>query len=294
MFENLKKFSPDGNGNGGDPTPDNCTHNCSSCPSGHSCGSFDPASLIEKTNENNHIGKVIAVVSGKGGVGKTLVTSMMAVNMRRRGHQVGIMDADVTGPSIPKAFGVYEKAEGSEDGIFPLPTTTGIRTISVNNLLENDSDPVLWRGPIIAGLVKQFWTDVLWGDIDYLFVDMPPGTGDVPLTVFQSIPVDGIIIVTSPQDLVSMVVSKAIKMAEMMDVPVLGIVENYSYFKCPDCGAEHEIFGPSKADEVAKAFGLDVLAKLPIDPMLAALCDRGMIEAFEGDWLDEAAAKLEE
>ena len=293
MFENLKKFSPEGNG-GGDPTPDSCTHNCSSCPSGKSCGSFDPASLIEKTNEFNHIGKVIAVVSGKGGVGKTLVTSMMAVNMQRRGHQVGIMDADVTGPSIPKAFGVYEKAEGSEEGIFPLPTTTGIRTISINNLLENDTDPVLWRGPIIAGLVKQFWTDVLWGDIDYLFVDMPPGTGDVPLTVFQSIPVDGIIIVTSPQDLVSMVVSKAIKMAEMMDIPVLGIVENYSYFKCPDCGKEHEIFGPSKADEVAKAFGLDVLAKLPIDPKLAALCDRGMIEAFEGDWLDEAAAKLEE
>ena len=293
MFENLKKFSPEGNG-GGDPTPDNCTHNCSSCPSGGSCGSFDPTSLIEKTNDFSHIGKVIAVVSGKVGVGKTLVTSMMAVNMRRRGHQVGIMDADVTGPSIPKAFGVYEKAEGSEDGIFPIPTTTGIRTISVNNLLENDSDPVLWRGPIIAGLVKQFWTDVLWGDIDYLFVDMPPGTGDVPLTVFQSIPVDGIIIVTSPQDLVSMVVSKAIKMAEMMNVPVLGIVENYSYFKCPDCGTEHEIFGPSKADEVAKAFDLDVLAKLPIDPKLAALCDRGMIEAFEGDWLDEAAAKLEE
>lgn len=292
MFENLKKFSPDETG--GNPTPENCTHDCGSYPSGGTCGSFDPASLIEKTNEFNHIGKVIAVVSGKGGVGKTLVTSMMAVNMRRRGHEVGVMDADVTGPSIPKAFGVYEKAEGSEDGIFPLPTVTGIRTISVNNLLENDSDPVLWRGPIIAGLVKQFWTDVLWGDIDYLFVDMPPGTGDVPLTVFQSIPVDGIIIVTSPQDLVSMVVSKAIKMAEMMNVPVLGIVENYSYFKCPDCGAEHEIFGPSKADDVAKAFDLDVLAKLPIDPKLAALCDRGMIEAFEGDWLDEAAAKLEE
>jgi len=270
-----------------------CTHDCSSCSANCSSRQSDPQSFIEKPHELSDIKKVIAVVSGKGGVGKTLVTSMMAVNMRRRGHQVGIMDADVTGPSIPKAFGVYEKAEGSEDGIFPLPTTTGIRTISVNNLLENDSDPVLWRGPIIAGLVKQFWTDVLWGDIDYLFVDMPPGTGDVPLTVFQSIPVDGIIIVTSPQDLVSMVVGKAIKMAEMMDVPVLGIVENYSYFKCPDCGKEHEIFGPSKAEDVAKEFGLDVLAKLPIDPKLAALCDRGMIEAFEGDWLDEAAAKLE-
>ena len=218
---------------------------------------------------------------------------MMSVNMSRRGHSVGIMDADVTGPSIPKAFGVTDKAEGCEEGIFPVLTSTGIKTISVNNLLENDTDPVLWRGPIIAGLVKQFWTDVMWGETDYLFVDMPPGTGDVPLTVFQSIPVDGIIIVTSPQDLVSMVVSKAIKMAEMMNVPVLGIVENYSYFKCPDCGKEHQIFGPSKVEDVAAEFGLDVLAKLPIDPSLAALCDRGMIEAFEGDWLDQAAEKLE-
>ena len=291
MFENLKKFSPDGNG--ADPTPENCTHDCGSCPSGGSCGSFDPKSLIEKSNKFSNVGKVIAVVSGKGGVGKTLVTSMMAVNMKRRGHEVGVMDADVTGPSIPKAFGVVDKAEGSEDGIFPLPTSSGIKTMSINNLLENDTDPVLWRGPMIAGLVKQFWTDVMWGDIDYLFVDMPPGTGDVPLTVFQSIPVDGIIIVTSPQDLVSMVVAKAIRMAEMMDVPVLGIVENYSYFKCPDCGKEHQIFGPSKADDVAKEFGLEVLAKLPIDPALAALSDRGMIEAFEGDWLDEAAARLE-
>ena len=291
MFENLMKFSP-GEG-GGDPTPENCTHDCGSCPSDGSCGSFDPKSLIEKTNDLTNIGKVIAVVSGKGGVGKTLVTSMMAVNMARRDHRVGIMDADVTGPSIPKSFGITAKAEGSELGIFPLPTTTGIETISINNLLENDTDPVLWRGPIIAGLVKQFWTDVIWGDLDYLFVDMPPGTGDVPLTVFQSIPVDGIIIVTSPQDLVSMVVSKAIKMAEMMNIPVLGIVENYSYFKCPDCGKEHAIFGPSKVDEVAAEFGLDVLAKLPIDPKLAALCDRGMIEAYEGDWLDEAAEKLE-
>ena len=291
MFENLKKFSPEGNG--GEPTPENCTHDCGRCPSGGSCGSFDPASLIAAANKHSNVKKIIAVVSGKGGVGKTLVTSLMATNMKRRGHNVGVMDADVTGPSIPKAFGVTAKAEGSEDGIFPLLTSSGIKTISVNNLLENDSDPVLWRGPIIAGLVKQFWTDVMWGDVDYLFVDMPPGTGDVPLTVFQSIPVDGIIIVTSPQDLVSMVVSKAIKMAEMMDVPVLGIVENYSYFKCPDCGKEHQIFGPSKADDVAKEFGLEVLAKLPIDPKLAALCDRGMIEAFEGDWLDEAAAKLE-
>ena len=293
MFENLKKFSPDGSNGGGDTTPETCTHDCGSCPSGGSCGSFDPASLLEESNPYSNVGKVIAVVSGKGGVGKTLVTSMMSVNMSRRGHSVGIMDADVTGPSIPKAFGVTAKAEGCDEGIFPVLTSTGIKTISVNNLLETETDPVLWRGPIIAGLVKQFWTDVMWGETDYLFVDMPPGTGDVPLTVFQSIPVDGIIIVTSPQDLVSMVVSKAIKMAEMMNVPVLGIVENYSYFKCPDCGKEHQIFGPSKVEEVAAEFGLDVLAKLPIDPALAALCDRGMIEAFEGDWLDQAAEKLE-
>ena len=203
------------------------------------------------------------------------------------------MDADVTGPSIPKEFGIVEKASADDKGIIPLPTKTGIKTISVNNLLEDDTDPVLWRGPVIAGLVKQFWTDVCWGDVDYMFVDMPPGTGDVPLTVFQSLPVDGIIVVTSPQDLVAMVVSKAIKMAEMMNVPVLGLVENYSYFKCPDCGKETQIFGPSKVDDVAKDFGLDVLAKLPIDPKLAALCDRGMIEMFEGDWLDAAAEKLE-
>ena len=239
------------------------------------------------------MGKVIAIVSGKGGVGKSMVTSLMSVTMKRKGCSVGILDADVTGPSIPKAFGVTEKAEADEVGIFPIPTTTGIKTISVNNLLENDTDPVLWRGPVIAGLVKQFWTDVQWGDVDYLFVDMPPGTGDVPLTVFQSLPVDGIIVVTSPQDLVSMVVAKAIKMAEMMDVPVLGIVENYSYFKCPDCGKETQLFGPSKVEGVAAEFGLDVLAKLPIEPKLAAMCDRGMIELYEEDWLEAAAAKVE-
>ena len=279
MFENLKKFGCDGN--------------CGSCgQSSDTCGQ-SPESLLEEANPNSNVGKVIAIVSGKGGVGKSMVTSLMSVTMKRKGCSVGILDADVTGPSIPKAFGVTEKAEADEVGIFPIPTTTGIKTISVNNLLENDTDPVLWRGPVIAGLVKQFWTDVQWGDVDYLFVDMPPGTGDVPLTVFQSLPVDGIIVVTSPQDLVSMVVAKAIKMAEMMDVPVLGIVENYSYFKCPDCGKETQLFGPSKVDRVAEEFGLDVLAKLPIDPKLAALCDRGMIENFEGDWLEEAASVIE-
>lgn len=302
MFENLKKFGCDGNCGGCDqdsgscgetPTPDTCTHDCGSCPSGGSCGEFDPKSLLEDPNPGSDVKKIIAVVSGKGGVGKSLVTSLMAVNMQRRGHKVGVLDADVTGPSIPKAFGITDKAEADEVGIMPIPTTTGIKTMSVNNLLENDTDPVLWRGPIIAGLVKQFWTDVQWGYVDYLFVDMPPGTGDVPLTVFQSLPIDGIIVVTSPQDLVSMVVAKAIKMAEMMNVPVLGLVENYSYFKCPECGTQTQLFGPSKADAVAEEFGLDVLAKLPIDPRLAAACDRGMIELYEGDWLDEAAAKLE-
>ncbi|MBR0127371.1 MAG: Mrp/NBP35 family ATP-binding protein [Firmicutes bacterium] len=271
---------------------ENCTHDCENCPSAQGCGEFDPKSLLEEANKLSNVKKVIAVVSGKGGVGKSLVTSLMAVSMQRGGHAAAIMDADVTGPSIPKAFGINDKAEGCEDGIFPITSATGIKTISVNNLLENDTDPVLWRGPIIAGLIKQFWTDVIWGDVDYLFVDMPPGTGDVPLTVFQSLPVDGIIVVTSPQDLVRVVVAKAIKMAEMMNVPVLGIVENYSYFKCPECGTETQIFGPSKVDGIAEEFGIDVLGKLPIDPKLAAGCDRGLIEFFEGDWLEDAVKKV--
>lgn len=265
---------------------------CSSCPSAGNCSS-QPQSLIEETNSFNDIKKVIAVVSGKGGVGKSMVTSLMAVNMQRRGYRTSILDADITGPSIPKAFGITEKASANELGIFPLLTSTGIGTMSVNNLLENDTDPVVWRGPVIAGTVKQFWTDVLWGDVDYLFVDMPPGTGDVPLTVFQSLPVDGIIVVTSPQELVSMIVGKAVKMAEMMDVPVLGLVENMSYFTCPDCGKEIPVFGPSKVEEVAAEYGLDVLGRLPINPKLAAACDKGMIELYEGDWLDGAAEKLE-
>lgn len=272
---------------------ENCTHDCGNCPSAQGCGEFDPKSLLEEANKLSNVKKVIAVVSGKGGVGKSLVTSLMAVSMQRGGHAAAIMDADVTGPSIPKAFGINDKAEGCEDGIFPITSATGIKTISVNNLLENDTDPVLWRGPIIAGLIKQFWTDVIWGDVDYLFVDMPPGTGDVPLTVFQSLPVDGIIVVTSPQDLVRVVVAKAIKMAEMMNVPVLGIVENYSYFKCPECGTETQIFGPSKVDAIAEEFGIDVLGKLPIDPKLAAACDRGLIEFFEGEWLKDAVKKAE-
>lgn len=272
--------------------PEGCDSNCGSCAHAGNC-SAQPQSLIEKTNDFNDIKKVIAIVSGKGGVGKSLVTSLTAVTMKRLGYKTAILDADVTGPSIPKAFGITEKASANELGIFPVRTSTDIGTMSINNLLENDTDPVIWRGPVIAGAVKQFWTDVLWGEVDYLFVDMPPGTGDVPLTVFQSLPVDGIIVVTSPQELVSMIVAKAVRMAEMMDIPVLGIVENMSYFKCPDCGKEIQVFGPSKIDEVAKEHGLDVLGRIPIDPSLAALCDRGMIESFSGNWLDDAAKKLE-
>lgn len=252
-----------------------------------------PESFLEETNEFNHIKKVIGVVSGKGGVGKSLVTSLLAVTMQRLGYQAAILDADVTGPSIPKAFNLTEKATANELGIFPVKTKTGIETMSVNSLLENDTDPVVWRGPIIAGTVKQFWTDVLWGDVDYLFIDMPPGTGDVPLTVFQSIPVDGIVIVTSPQELVSMIVSKAVKMAEMMNIPVLGLVENMSYFTCPDNGKDYKVFGESHIEEVAEAHNLEVLGRLPINPKLAAACDAGMIELFEGDWLSDLAKKLE-
>jgi Mrp family chromosome partitioning ATPase len=213
--------------------------------------------------------------------------------MKRAGYNTAILDADITGPSIPKAFGLTEKATANDMGILPIMTKTGIGTMSVNSLLENDTDPVVWRGPVIAGTVKQFWTDVLWGDVDYLFVDMPPGTGDVPLTVFQSLPVDGIIVVTSPQELVSMIVGKAVKMADMMNVPVLGLVENMSYFECPDCGKKINVFGESKLEEVAEQYGVDILGRLPINPKLAAACDRGMIELYEGDWLDEAAKKLE-
>lgn len=265
------------------------------------CGSSDcggcgeqaqPESFLEPTNEFNHIKKVIGVVSGKGGVGKSLVTSLLAVTMQRLGYKTAILDADITGPSIPKAFKLTEKATANELGIFPIKTKTGIETMSVNSLLENDTDPVVWRGPVIAGTVKQFWTDVLWGDVDYMFIDMPPGTGDVPLTVFQSIPVDGIVIVTSPQELVSMIVSKAVKMAELMNIPVIGLVENMSYFTCPDNGKDYQVFGESHIEEVAEKHNLEVVGRLPINPKLAAACDKGMIELFEGDWLDGLAEKL--
>lgn len=284
-----------GSGCGGDSgcgSSGGCDSNCGSCSQAGSCGS-QPQSLLAETNSFNDIKKVIAVVSGKGGVGKSMVTSLMAVSMNRLGYKTAILDADITGPSIPKAFGVTEKASANELGIFPLRTKTDIGTMSVNNLLENDTDPVIWRGPVIAGTVKQFWTDVLWGEVDYLFVDMPPGTGDVPLTVFQSLPVDGIIVVTSPQELVSMIVGKAVRMAEMMDIPVLGLVENMSYLTCPDCGKEIDVFGKSTVADVAKEYGIDVLGRLPIDPKLATACDNGEIEDFEGHWLDDAAKKLE-
>ena len=270
-----------------------CTHNCSTC--GESCAErTEPQDLHVPVNGLSHVGKVIAVVSGKGGVGKSLVTSSLAVAMRRLGKKVGVLDADITGPSIPTAFGVHTKAEGSELGIYPVETKTGIEIMSLNLLMENETDPVVWRGPVIAGAVKQFWTDVIWGDVDYLFVDMPPGTGDVPLTVFQSLPVDGIIVVTSPQELVSMIVTKAVKMAEMMHIPVLGLVENYSYYECPDCGRRHAVFGESHIDQTAAQHGLKVLARLPIDPAAAAACDAGTIEDFQPNYLADVAKALAE
>jgi len=272
---------------------ENCNQNCSSCSQNCADRTEQQTDFIEKQHEMSHVKKVYAVVSGKGGVGKSLVTSLLAVTMNRLGHRTAILDADVTGPSIPKAFGLKEKVAGSEIGIFPVRTKTGIDVISVNLLLENETDPVVWRGPIIAGTVKQFWTDVIWHDIDYMFVDMPPGTGDVALTVFQSLPIDGIIVVTSPQELVSMIVAKAVKMAEMMNIPIVGLVENMSYFTCPDNGKQYQIFGESHIDDIAKAHKLDVLAKLPIDSKLTAASDRGMIELFEGDWLDSLAKTLE-
>ena len=271
-------------------TPENCTHDCSTC--GEACAQHEPESLQQPLRPGSRVDKVIAVVSGKGGVGKSMVTSQLAVTMRRRGHQVGILDADVTGPSIPKAFGIHGQATGSEAGLYPMVSKTGIQVMSTNLLLPNETDPVIWRGPVISGVVQQFWTDVAW-DVDYLFVDMPPGTGDVPLSVFQSIALDGIIVVTSPQELVSMVVEKAVKMAEKMDVPIVGVVENMSYVACPDCGKKIYLFGEGKSEEAAKRHNLPLLAQMPIDPKLAALVDAGKIEEFEGTWLNAATDALE-
>ena len=269
-----------------------CTHDCSSC--GESCGERTaPQDLRKPCNELSHVKKVIAVMSGKGGVGKSLVTCSLAAAMAARGKSVGVLDADITGPSVPTAFNLHEHATGSELGIDPAVSKTGVKVMSLNLLTQNETDPVVWRGPIIAGTVTQFWTDVIWGDLDYLFVDMPPGTGDVPLTVFQSLPVDGVIVVTSPQDLVSMIVTKAVNMAKMMSIPVLGLVENYSYFQCPDCGSKHAIFGESHLDQVAEELGVPVLARLPIDPALAALFDQGKVEQVEKNYLEDVAANLD-
>ncbi len=266
-----------------------CTHDCSSCSS-KDCSSRD---LREKLNDLSSVKKVIGVVSGKGGVGKSLVTSLLAVLTNKKGFKTAILDADITGPSIPKMFGITEKAVAFNDKyLLPRTSKNGIDMMSINLLLENDNDPVVWRGPVIAGAVKQFWTDVIWKDVDFMFVDMPPGTGDVPLTVFQSLPLSGIVVVTTPQDLVSMIVGKAVKMANMMNIPVLGIVENMSYYKCPDCGKEISIFGQSKIDKIANEFNIPSICRLPINPEFASLSDNGNIESFNENYLDNIINKI--
>jgi len=269
-----------------------CSGNCSSCSSSD-CGDRKAESLLAQLNPNSSVKKVIAVVSGKGGVGKSTVTSMLAVAMSKKGKRVGVLDADITGPSAPTAFGVTECQGANEHGLYPALTRDGIQVMSINLLLDDSTAPVVWRGPVIAGAVKQFWTDVIWEDVDHLFVDMPPGTGDVPLTVFQSLPVDGIVIVTSPQDLVSMIVAKAVKMANMMHIPVLGFVENYSYLECPDCGKKINVFGESKLDEIAEAFNLPVLARLPIDPKVAESYDNGKMEAVDTSKMEKVLEAVE-
>ena len=268
-----------------------CTHDCSSC--GESCESKEKENLIKAPNPASTVRRVIAVMSGKGGVGKSLVTALMSVLMQRREHQAAVMDADVTGPSVPRMFGIKGRADGTEAGIQPIDTKTGIETVSINYFLEDTTEPVVWRGPILGGVVTQFWTDVVWTDVDYMFVDMPPGTGDIPLTVLQSLPVDGIIMVTSPQELVADVVEKAVKMAKMMNIPILGLVENMSYVECPGCKEKIYLYGKGKTEETAARYALPVLAQIPITPDLASLCDRGLVELFEGSWLDDACTMIE-
>ncbi|MBP5270031.1 MAG: Mrp/NBP35 family ATP-binding protein [Clostridia bacterium] len=272
---------------------ENCTHDCSTCSAACASRNQPKEDLHEAPNQLSDIKHVIGVVSGKGGVGKSLVTSLLAVLFNRKGYQVGILDADVTGPSIPKAFGLRAEVTGDEHGMIPPRTTSGIDIMSVNLMLDDETRPVVWRGSLIAGTVKQFWTDTIWNDTDLLLIDCPPGTGDVPLTVFQSIPLDGIIIVSSPQELVSMIVSKAANMAKMMNIPVLGLVENMSYVKCPDCGKEISVFGESNIAQVAENFGFDLLARIPIDPKLSSAVDRGAIELTDADYLDVAADVIE-
>lgn len=276
---------------------ENCSHNCSGCGSKNSCSSSGASnaanSAVQKPQRVPNVKKLIGIVSGKGGVGKSLVTSLLAVIMQRRGLKTAVLDADVTGPSIPKVFGVNSKASVCESGIIPAQSKSGIKIMSVNLLLENESEPVIWRGPVISGAVRQFWTDVDWGDIDCMFIDMPPGTGDVPLTVFQSLPVDGIVVVSSPQQLVGMVVSKALKMAETLEIPVIGLVENMSYFQCPSCGEMHNVFGKSNASEFARKYGICNVARIPIDPDITELCDNGSIESFSSSWLEDIADDIE-
>lgn len=272
---------------------ENCNYECDSCKENCGARTQSPMDMKEQPHELSSIKKVIAVVSGKGGVGKSLLTALLAVKMNRRGHKSAVLDADVTGPSIPKVFGLRQRAMGNELGLFPVTTAKGIDVMSVNLLLENEEAPVVWRGPVIAGTVKQFWTEVIWKDVDYMFVDMPPGTGDVPLTVFQSLRLDGIVVVTSPQELVSMIVSKAVNMAQMMNVPILGLVENMSYVKCPDCGKQINVFGDSHIEEVAQKYSLQVLGRIPLDPEVAANCDKGLIELVECPELDAAADRIE-
>ena len=267
-----------------------CTHDCSTCQ--ENCGDRQEQDLSAKLNPAASVKRGIAVVSGKGGVGKSLVTGLLASKMQSRGYQAAVLDADITGPSIPKSFGIHEHARGTEDMLIPCYSNKGTQIMSVNLILDNETDPVVWRGPVIAGVVTQFWSDVLWDDVDYMFVDMPPGTGDVALNVFQSLPVDGVIIVASPQELVTMVVEKAVKMAQMMNIPIVGLVENMSYLQCPDCGKKLYLFGEGKTEEAAQRYGVPLLAKMPIDPALAKLVDDGAIENFQGDWLNPAVEAI--
>jgi Mrp family chromosome partitioning ATPase len=276
---------------------ENCNQNCSSCSENCADRKESQQTFLEKPHEMSNVKKVIGIISGKGGVGKSMVTSLVAVGMNRRGHSTAILDADITGPSIPKAFNIKQKADVTEMGVLPVKSATGIDVMSINLLLENETDPVVWRGPLIGGTVKQFWTEVIWKDVDYMFIDMPPGTGDVALTVFQSIPVDGIIIVTSPQELVSMIVLKAVKMAEMMNIPIVGLVENMSYFKCDECDKEYKIFGESHIEQIAEKYNIKNVVKLPIDPKVAAAMDRGMIELVDDklmENMDTIFNKMEE
>ena len=268
-----------------------CNNNCSACSA--DCSSRQAESLLAQANPLSSVRHVIAVVSGKGGVGKSTVTSMLAVELSRRGKKVAVLDADITGPSIPTALNIHGRPTGIEEGMLPMVSSTGIDVMSINLLLENETDPVIWRGPILAGVVKQFWTDVVWKDVDYMLVDMPPGTGDVPLTVFQSLPIDGIVVVTSPQELVGLIVKKAVNMAGMMNIPVIGLVENYSFLKCPDCGREIPVFGKSTIDKVAAELQLPVLCKLPIDPLIAQAMDEGLLEHAKVDAIAPAADVIE-